>query len=292
MNLIQLLSLRGRFLIAPIIGLCLTVVLYLASNQVIEQQSEVFQQLSNSNLPQVSEVSQFSVLLSDNLIELIDLLATPTAELDEEQVYLQGRDILNNIHNLRERFQTRILARGAIRVEGVDLTEIINTNLEAYLESAINAIELTTVDKDRAQIELNIAIERLGEIKQLLIVVSEHYVNNMAQASELIERANRDLLPINIFALVSITMMVGMALFFAADLSRGLDRINGTMIRLAQGETNVEIPESDDQYINSLAEVARRFKQTLENNQQQHDELLESLGKIQFSEKRFPTCWN
>ena len=292
MNLIQLLSLRGRFLIAPIIGLFLTVVLYLASNQVIEQQSEVFQQLSNSNLPQVSEVSQFSVLLSDNLIELIDLLATPTAELDEEQVYLQGRDILNNIHNLRERFQTRILARGAIRVEGVDLTEIINTNLEAYLESAINAIELTTVDKDRAQIELNIAIERLGEIKQLLIVVSEHYVNNMAQASELIERANRDLLPINIFALVSITMMVGMALFFAADLSRGLDRINGTMIRLAQGETNVEIPESDDQYINSLAEVARRFKQTLENNQQQHDELLESLGKIQFSEKRFPTCWN
>ena len=116
MKLIQLLTLRGRFLIAPIIALFLTFVLYFASNRVIETQSEIFEQLSLSNLPQVSEVSQFSVLLSDNLIELIDLLSTPAEDLDEETVYLEGRKILNKIHRLRERFDNNILATGAIRV--------------------------------------------------------------------------------------------------------------------------------------------------------------------------------
>ena len=134
---------------------------------------------------------------------------------------------------------------------------------------------------------MKIAIERLHEVQELLIVVSDYYVNNLAEASGLIDRANRDLLPINIFALLSIVLMVGIALVFSADLSRGLDRINSVMIRLAQGDTSVTIPKSDDQYINSLAEVAHRFQQTLESNQKQNDELAESLRQMQFSERRF-----
>ncbi len=286
MELFRILSLRGRFLVAPAIGILLTSILYLTTNRVISTQSDVFQQLSESNLSQISQISRFSILLSDNLVDLTDLLSTPAEELDEETVYLEGREILNDIHDLRRSLLEDVLVNGSIVIEGVDLTQTLNEAMEAYLEGAIKAIELTTVDKNRAQTEYRLTSAVLNDIQELLVGISDYYVGNLSDASLLIEETSTGLLPINLIALVLILSMIIVAFYFAQHLSRGLESVNNTLLRLARGENQTEIPEYNDQYLQSLANAARQFKNTLQENKQQHEELEQSLEQIRSSEER------
>ena len=72
-------------LIAPIIGVLLASILFFTSNQVIESQATTLEVLNDSNLIQISEISHFAVDITDSLLELADLLATPDPDLPTRQ---------------------------------------------------------------------------------------------------------------------------------------------------------------------------------------------------------------
>ena len=66
MRFFDSLSLRSRFLIAPFIGVVLTLIIFYSSNATIQNQTNILKQLTQSNLPQVGEISRTVILLSNN----------------------------------------------------------------------------------------------------------------------------------------------------------------------------------------------------------------------------------
>ena len=104
MKLFSYLSLRSRFLIAPIIGIILAILLYITSDAIIREHSAVLQRLSESNLPLITKISQSSLLLGNEYTQLTLLLLSEQKHQDEELVYLEGRKILNNLHEIEHKF--------------------------------------------------------------------------------------------------------------------------------------------------------------------------------------------
>ena len=104
MKYLTFLSLRSRFLIAPVIGIVLAILLYMASNAIIDEHSEVLEKLSESNLPLITSISQSSLLLGDEYTQLTLLLLSAQKHQDEEKIYIDGRNILNNLHDIEQEF--------------------------------------------------------------------------------------------------------------------------------------------------------------------------------------------
>ena len=66
MRFFDSLSLRSRFLIAPFIGVVLTMIIFYSSNSIIQSHSNILKDLNTANLPQVGEISRSVILLSTN----------------------------------------------------------------------------------------------------------------------------------------------------------------------------------------------------------------------------------
>ncbi|HED34880.1 MAG TPA: EAL domain-containing protein [Gammaproteobacteria bacterium] len=287
MGLSWRLSLRDRFLIAPFIGVFLTIALYLTSNAIILSHSDLFQQLSRQNLPQVSEIGRVSVLLSKSHNRLISLLLAAAEIADEEQVYLQGRDVLNGLHALEKQFDRVFSYDQKIIINDQDIDPQIRHAFSHYKKAAISAIELSSVDTKLAKKELLIADAALQEINNLLLSLSEYHVKNLAIGSGMVESSLDDHDTTTALAAVFILMMLLSAVYFSRHLSSDLELINQALIKLADGESDIQLPEQSDEYLSKASVAVLRFRHTLEQNQQQQDNLKQAMDRIKDSETQF-----
>lgn len=216
--LLQKLSLRGRFLVAPFIGVILTLILYFSSNAIIHSQSNLFQTIQETNLPQISEISQLILLQSNNHNELIKLLLSSTETPDEEKIYVQGRTILNQLHIIEE----KLLAKLHSHENDVEYNSLVNSirlNISLYRESSINAIELSSVDARLATKELTIASNASEKLNTSFLEFSKHYEQKLLNTSRLVEESLLNQNKINILAVALIAFMIFSALYFSKQMS-------------------------------------------------------------------------
>ena len=220
------LSLRGRFLVAPFIGVFLTLILYFASNAIIRSHSEFFQQLHNSNLPQISEISRIAVLLINNHSELTALLLSVNKDTDEEQVYLQGRKVLDDLHSIEGQLYKNLNSSKNISHDPGNIFEQFKQAFIRYREASISAIEFSTVDARLAQKELIAANHELTQLNELFLVLSKQYVSNLTATSGVVEDSLYDHNTVTILAIVLVLMMILSALYFSKSMSKDIDQIN------------------------------------------------------------------
>ncbi|MCJ8318154.1 MAG: ATP-binding protein [Colwellia sp.] len=280
-------SLRSRFLIAPIIGIVLAILLYVTSNAIIREHSEVLQQLSESNLPKISKISQSSIRLSDGHTKLSLLLLSAQIHQDEEKIYLGGRKILNNLHKIEAEFALSL----AIQNDDAKTPQVLNyKNIKQvfllYKNAVISAIELSSVDVSLAQQELLLAGKVLQELNKLLLTLSSTHIKEMNSASSLIEVSLGQNNVLNVVAVILITLMLISALYFSRNLANALEKVNQALFSLANGNDINPLPEQSDEYMQQLNSAVNQFSNTLKENERQSLELASKVSLLTDSEKR------
>ena len=291
MNIFNFLSLRGRFLVAPFIGVALTLILYFTSNGIIQSQSDVFQDLSDSNLPQISKIGKVTVLLAKNHNELSVLLNSAAGNPDEEYIYSQGRIILNQLHDL-EGVLSSSLGEIEVKINRVNVLGEIKRAFASYRETTISAIELSTVDPNLSQEELASANKVVQELNNLFLVLTEYYVNKLTKQSVQVEETlyNQELASFS--AALLLAAMIVSAFYFSGRLSSGLEKVNKAIIKLSDGESNIDLPDLDDKYLQELIAATHEFQRTLISNERHKEKLNNSIEQLKDSEQRYFSLLN
>ncbi len=288
MKYLTFLSLRSRFLIAPVIGIVLAILLYMASNAIIDEHSEVLEKLSESNLPLITSISQSSLLLGDEYTQLTLLLLSAQKHQDEEKIYIDGRNILNNLHDIEQEFidGLEIENSGDTSKPQTDHFVKIKQAFLLYKNAVIGAIELSSVDVNRAQQELLLAGKVLQDLNRLLLTLSKIHIEKMTSASSLIESSLGQNNALSLVAVILISLMLFSALYFSRNLANSLGKINQALFSLAKGNYIKSLPEQNDKYMQKLSNAVSQFSSTLKENDRQAAELENKVALLTDSEKR------
>ncbi len=257
------LSLRGRFLVAPFIGIVLTLILYFSSNAIIRSHGDLFQQLSDSDLPHIAQISTLTLLLTHNHSKFSELLLSSLNDPDEERLYIEGKKIIEQLHTIEKKLNRELATDKKVIVNKIDLYQQIKIDFKTYKETSISAITLTTVEVNRAKQELIKTNHILQTLNRHFLMLSQHYVKKINDSSVQVNASLDEQNYITLLTILLILIMVISALYFASSLSQKLDHIYQGLIQLSKGNTSVVLVEQKDQYLQDLTNAANSFKKTL-----------------------------
>jgi len=258
------LSLRSRFLVAPLISIALTIILFFLNDRAIRNNSEVLQKLSDTNLAQVSEISHMMVLLTSSHAELSEVLHTAVINEDEEAIYLEGRKILNVLYTFEPMFEEKFSEVKEMHFENSpDLFSNILMALKQYRAASISAIELSTVDTKLAQTELILANQALQNVNQLFLLLSNHFIQTLNKQSHMVERSLVEQRVVPAISIALMFMMLLVALYFSSRLSKSIGDIIHALVRISLGDRNFKLEEHSDEYLLGLSNAVNKFQATM-----------------------------
>ena len=180
------LSLRSRFLIPPIIGVVITLILYLSSDNIISSHAKVFNELRETNLSQISKINLVITNLTNSNSEIISLLLE-SSSFDEEEVYTQGKKALNQLYQIEKQLNQSISDEDMLNIDGLEIFQQIKSSFSDYHQEAITAIEMASVDTSEAYYQLTIANNKLKDLNKLFIKLSNFYSASLTQQAEIVE---------------------------------------------------------------------------------------------------------
>ena len=274
----EFLSLRGRFLITPIIGIILTIILYIASNAIINSHSELFQELRESNLPQISEVSRSITLLANNHNKLTEILLSSIESPDEETIYIEGRNVLNRLHEIEAQLLESINSEHKNFTERDKIHNKIHQAFIVYRDASINAIELSSVNSKLSVKELIDAGEAMRQLNNNFLALSEYHSQYLSNTSSLIGGTLNDQNSVTILAVVLILLMVFSALYFSDRISSDIEEYEQSLINYRIEADNAN--QAKSQFLSSMSHELRTplnailgFSQILEFNEKNEDKI-------------------
>jgi len=267
------LSIRDRFLISPLIGVLLTLILYFTSDQILQSHAKLFSHINESNLPQISEISQVTLLLSESNSEIITLLLESEG-FDEEEIYVEGKKQLNNLYRIKERLAKSINEQESLIIDDEDIFLAIKNAFRDYLTEARLSIEMSSVDAKQASYELVLANKKLKTLNQLFLKLSQHYSNNLTEQAKLVEGTLYQETYITELAIVLIALMLWSAFYFSKHTSKGLTQVYSALIKLSKGDIAIENYQHNDAYIKNIWTAVCQFKQSIEKSERYQNELL------------------
>jgi signal transduction histidine kinase/DNA-binding response OmpR family regulator len=274
-------SLKLRFLIAPFVYVCLAAVIFVTSYSTIQSKNKLLETLKDEDLPRVGSMSNIAIQLSTNSAKLSSLLASAFSDPDEERVYIEGKEIINDLHLLEKNlFQ---LTGEVPQLPGNHSTLISDIRLafERYRDASISGIELSTVDSNLANRELVIATSEVKKLNDFLAKLSLIYTEQLSNSTRSIEQSLSTSKSIILIASLALIFMVLAALYFSNDMSRQLERVYQALIDLSQGKQVANLPQRANSFIRQLTAAIYVFEETLNANREQKKELKKALEVLQ-----------
>lgn len=287
MGPVKFLSLRARFMLAPVVGVLLTVVFLVASERTMQSERQLLKRLSNANLPLVGEINRTITSMVDLHMQLSSMLHQAIEHQDEETVYVEGRLLLNSLHDHEQTLRQRFAIYQDPETEAL-LGDLL-IRFTKYRGSAISAIELSTVDPERALIELSVAEEGLHHLNLTLQHQVEQQINELSSADALIKETLDSGYTTTLLAVALASAMVFLAVYFSGRLTRDIHSLNKQLIRLGKGQTDIQLEQQSDPYLNPLLEAVEKFRQTLLENEWQQGELKHAIAELEDSKLRSNT---
>ncbi len=275
------LSLRGRFLFAPLVCVLLTLFLFFASNVVNHSSNETLKQLSDSNLPRMTEISDISIRLTNNHSLFSSLLISALDDPDEERIYLEGRSILNSLYELEEKVRINLLESDALLINGEDVLQKIGLAFKQYREACVGGLELSTVDAALARVELINATQTLVDLNGFFLILSNYYGNKLSISTDLIDGALADNVQLTAVAVSLLLMMIFVALYFSKKMSQDLEQVNQALIDLSNGRGIKYLPKNSDGDMQQLTTAVYAFEEALRQSEVQQLELDKALRDLQ-----------
>ncbi|TWX59377.1 PAS domain-containing hybrid sensor histidine kinase/response regulator [Colwellia hornerae] len=267
------LSLQTKFLIAPFIGVLLTLILYVTSNQVIRTNAELFQNLSETNLVQISEISEITLLITASNSEIITLLLE-SDKLDEEGIYVEGKKRLNQIYLIEERLNKSIHEKDELIIEGKNIFHQVQVAFTAYKGQIISSIEMSSVDVKQASYELVLANDKLKVVNKLFLKLSKYYTNELSRQAILVEDNIYKKTYITELTIGLLILMIWSAFYFSKNTSNRLNQVYQALIKLSTGSTDIVIYRNKDTYIQDIWNAVSEFKESIEKSEIYKNDLL------------------
>jgi len=267
------LSLTARFLIAPLLGIVFTLVIYLSSYQIIQSNSVLFKSLSETNLVQISEINKISIQLANSNSEIFTLLLE-SASFDEEEIYIQGKRQLNLLYDIEQSLIQSINEKNTLIIDGHVIFEEIRAAFSLYQNAAITAIELSSVEPESAISALKLANHKLKILNRSFYILSEYYAAQLTSQAQQVEGSLYQKTYLTELAIALMLLMLWSAFYFSRTTSKSLTQVCDALILLAQGDTNIKISCNNDHYIKDIWSAVGGFKKSIETNEAYKIELL------------------
>jgi len=267
------LPLRAKFLIAPFIGGVLTFIIYITSSSIINTQNELFKDINQTDLIQISKINHTIAKLARNNSEVVSLLLK-SETIDEEQIYLQGKKILNELYTIELELATAIEGSKKTIINNVDIFEEVTSAFSTYRIEVVLSLEMASVDRSQALYELNLANKKLKILNSLFLKLSENHLHHITQQANEIKGSLSERTYINELSLFFIILMFVVAFYLSDKMSTNLLQVYNALAKLAQGDTAIEVRQDKDTHINNLWLAVGGFKDAINKNQRQQRELL------------------
>ncbi len=189
MGISRFFTLRWRFMLAPLIGVTLAIIMLVATDAIQQPHKQILAKLKQTDLPKVGEFSRASILLVQNHSQLVELLVSAIGHQDEERVYMDGRVILDSLHEYEGQLLQSLSGDQYNSMSRINHRKEVELLFSRYRESTISAIELSTVNPQRARVELLTAQKSLNELLQKLLLLADYHVTELKTGSELVEQS-------------------------------------------------------------------------------------------------------
>lgn len=271
-------SLRGKFLVTPVVALLAMAVLSALFMLELYEVQNGQRQLEENDLVVISGLSEISVEVSNLHSKIYDiLLMAKDTGADEEQIYEFGKPVLEGLVNLEDKLVTAKEAAGEM-AQGLGAWDGFIHIVDDYINYkavATRAIEMSTVSPVTAKEHLIIADELYGhfvlDMHEGLNSISAEVEDNLGKQREVMDET------LQLFILISVGTIVGIfliGLYLSGSITGELGAMIHVITDLAQGKTTVDIPAiTTGKDISALASGIAVFKDSLIKLDDQNDEL-------------------
>ncbi|MEW6777319.1 MAG: methyl-accepting chemotaxis protein [Bdellovibrionota bacterium] len=253
-------SIRFKFLLVPAIAAILIALLANLFYGALREQKEALRSFSDQQLSKNMELSGLYSEFMANHLDIFDLLVeVRKGNVDEEQLYIQGKTRIDKVHELADK-ERAITGNYLFYPEEQEYLREIKESLDAYLKKVISAVSLTSVDLDLATsnlVEANAYYQRLGLALDGLL--RESRKQGELSASKTIQKIERRLLlfaaafAAAIIALFLISLTVTNAII--RPLRKAVDAAN----QLAEGNLNLELTAESEDETGQLVKAMKRM---------------------------------
>ncbi len=284
MSFIKALSLKTRFLITPILAVFLTVTLFIAGNYVFKENQSTFEELQQTDLPQIAKLNRISLLLTRNHTLLNNLLIEAIIKPDEEHVYLSGKKIINQLHSIEHEFDAIMKTRHELV-----LKHDMRTPFEDYRNRVVNIVEIATVDANLANLKLKEANMAIQLISERLLLISNESVQKLEDNVDLVEISLRSHQWLPYFTVLILVIMIIIGLKTANLLSKDLLAYTDVLRDLSRGKTDIDLPDIDDHYLEPLKNASEKFITTLQEGSERKAKMEKMIAELEDSQNRTET---
>lgn len=284
MLLFRYLSLKARFLVAPLLAFIILSLVMLFGYFLIGQYQQTFLNIQKTNLPLIAQMSKMGILVTDNQQKFSQLLLDTLEDPDEEKVYLVGREILNELYEIEENLKQILEEEGDY--EAQETFQLVFTE---YRNALVHAIELSSVDASLAKSKLQESTLALKKVNQLFLAVSEQHAEHLQQQADQVNALLTDNQWLPFFVIGFVLLMVLVSVLFANRMSQDMQSFTDVLIGLASGKKQVEIPSTQDNYLIELEKGLTKFKQALVENDEQKMSLENALKEAHDFNNRYLT---
>ncbi len=259
-------SLKWRFIIAPLLGLILISLLIFAYFQQLVQLNKELESIVDQEMHTAQIVTSIANQSAVNNTSIFNLLRMAEFEEDEGLVYDQGKGLLLNIHDL----ETLVLSDAVSDIFNQQLIvepKVFFERFTAYKHGATNAIILATVDLKLAKqkmLELMVVFNHLNV--DLIFIVG--FIESKIKSSLKSHRSRSEDITQIFFVSVASTLLVIMFLsvllsvLFSKKLKLSIELLHSLTVVKEKDKSAKPVSNNE---LNILNEVIQQVKVNHEN---------------------------
>ena len=263
--LFERLSLRQRFLVEPMLGLVLLVVLTAAFVYQLQHQNMLLQRVSDQTLAYDRYFEVFSKLSQQHL--LLDDLLRSAGKFDEMELYDIAKQRLNGIHQAVRDLEQAVPAIATAGDEdatklAAQRAELLATT-EAYRKAATSAVTMATVNLALAPRQLAVANESFTVMNRTFVKILD--VERRGIRSEIDTRVHQGEASTAIIVVsgaAAAVLLVALSFVLSRLLARALQAQITALTELGtQAGASVAIEGTDE--VDRIAQAIAAFRQSL-----------------------------
>jgi len=265
MKIVNKIPLRGKFLVAPGIGLLLMMLMAIIFLGAMRQQETVFRELEEREFATAESFTDLYSRLSINHNRLYELLYSASMVADEELIFEKGHPLLHEIHKIEASLKSNI-SEGYFRSADLKNAEEVQSVLLEYRRFATTAIEMASVDLELANRHMRNASTQFNRVNMVFLDVMQGFHNKVsATFVDQIHHSDTQLLIFTGLVFLAVLAMGVLSILLSRFLSADIDKMITALRQLASGDKNIELPAmtgSDD--VAAMASAVHVFKGTLD----------------------------
>jgi len=270
------LSLRWKFMLAPVLGIALTILLAGLFFSASSKQRETLSHIQQESINKTRIFSQLATRLADNHAQIYELLKFASNNGDEARLYEMGKPLLNEVHRVEKDTLTA--------TKNISSTNLVLTALVNYRKQIITAVEMSTVDLSLAYKFMTQATSEFNKANAQFLKLSKEMQTNIGKQLQDFKKSSDLTLKkyLILFSLATLLIIV-LSYLFAKFLSRDLQQSINTLNKLTVNKNSVKSSSEVTQLLQVIDHVKDSYSKldkTKKNLSQQETRLRTILDNM------------